>query len=395
MFNLDLQLKKILLKAPLLKSYVDWLKFQPTLNVNTGATDGRIVYYNPENLSKRDELGQQFTLLHEILHVALDHMERRENRDNNGFNYACDAVINQMIKNFGIPIPDGSINCPEAINYNAEDYYDLIRSRDDYDEVMSSIVSQPEKEKIITTHNYWGSSSGINDDTKPKDIPKKEKDFKDKNEKIKQKLEDDFYNDIEKSFGTLMHTETHQQLFDVGEFTSFIAWEDLLRYKLQKNKADYDFFNGEFDENGVWNYPYQNQKENEAEVEIMIDSSYSVSEDLVKSFLREVKSIVGQAKIKIACFNDKADEFVDIKDEFDIDNFVITSKGGTDFEVAVKAFQSPTSTKIVFTDGYAENPKSFCEAIWVVYSEKKIQPPGGFVYNIDPKEFVHGNGKKK
>lgn len=395
MFNLDLQLKKLLLKVPLLKSYVDWLRFVPTSSVNTGTTDGKNVYYNLENLSKRDELGQQFTLLHEILHVALDHMNRQEDRDSLAFNYACDAVINQMIKQVGIPIPEGSIDCPEASNYTAEEYYDLIRSRDDFDELMNSLASQPERQEVITTHDYWKKDKQLDTSDKPTDVPKNEKEFQYENEKICQKMDDEFYDKINKSSNNSTYDEKNIQLSNVGSSTAFISWEDLLKYKLQKNKSEYDFFNGEFDEGGLWYYPYQNiNADNEAEVEILIDSSYSVSEDLVKMFLREVKSIVGNAKIRIACFNTKVDEFVDINDETDIDNFVITSQGGTDFEVAVKGFQSPTSTKIVFTDGGAVNPTSFCEAIWIVYGTNKIEPPGGFVYNVDEKDFKKNTIRK-
>ena len=393
MFNLDLQLKKILLKAPLLKSYVDWLTFKSTQDVNTGATDGKVVYYNPINLAKRDELSQQFTLIHEILHVALNHNNRRQGRELNGFNYACDAVINQMIKKMGIPIPEGSINCDEAINYNVEEYYDLIRSRDNYDDLMNSIIKNS-KNDVITTHKYWNEpfeDKNNKDNKQDKDMPDNtsldEKDFQEKNEKLRKKMEDDFYNEIKKDIDNSIHSEVNKQLSDIGESTSFVSWQELLRYEIKKNKADYDFFNGEFDENGLWYYKFQNNKENEAEVEILIDSSYSVEDELVKAFLREVKSIVENAKISIACFNDKVDDFISIEDENDIDNFVITSRGGTDFEAAVKAFQSPTSIKIIFTDGYALDPTSFCEAIWIVYSDAKINPPGGFVYHVNKKDL--------
>ena len=388
MFNLDLQLKKLLIKAPLLSSYMDWLKFQPTSLVNTGATDGKTVYYNPDNLSKRDELGQQFTLVHEILHVALKHMERQEDREQDGFNYACDAVINQMIKKFGIPIPYGSIDCPEAINYSAEEYYDLIRSRDNYNDLMHSLASNPESENIITPHIYWkkGIDNKDNENEKTKDIPTNEQDFLNQNDEIKKKKSEEFFNNLSNS-STYGYEKVNKKIKNIGTSTSFVSWQDLLKYNIQKNKSDYDFFNGEFDEYGMWNYPYKVTFEDSSLVEILIDTSYSVDEELVKKFLREVKSIVGNAKIKIGCFNTKFDGFVEIKDEADIDNFMITSRGGTDFEIAVKSFEYPNSTKIVFTDGYAEVPTSFCEAIWIIYSDKQLHPPGGFVYNVDVNSF--------
>lgn len=401
MFNLDLQLKKILIKAPLLKSYIEWLNFVPSSEVNTGSTDGFNVYYNPKNLSQRTEQEQQFTLVHEIMHVALNHMERRNERDMKGYNYACDAVINQMIQDFGIPISEGSINCPDAKGYSVEEYYDIIRNRDDYDELMNSINNNNEDEKI-TPHTDWGKGKEENNSNsnkeKPKDVPTNEKEFEAKNNNIKKSLVNDFFKDIDSVENSgIIHEEVNTNLGDVGEETSFLSWEDMLRFELEKDESDYDFFNGEFDEEGIWYYPFQNQTDYEAEVEIVIDTSYSVDDEEVKAFLREVKSIAKKAKIKIGCFNDKFDGFIEIKDESEIDNFTIPSRGGTNFEVAVQAFESETSVKIIFTDGIASEPKTFCDAIWVVYSSKELHPPGGKVFNININDYInkYKNLKKK
>lgn len=389
MFDLQLQIKKILIKSPLLKSYIDWVKFVPTSNFHTGATDGKIVYYNPEGLSKRDELGQQFTIIHELLHIALNHMVRQEGREQQAYNYACDAVINQMIKKLGIPIPEGSIDCPDAKGLSVEEYYEILINKPNFQEIMDSLASA-QQQKTITPHTAWGQNKEAFED-RPKEVPEDEKEFSNENEKIKERMADDYF---EKLSTGVEHKEEHKKIGNIGTATTFVSWEDLLKYELTKNKTDYDFFNGEFDEEGIWYYPYQSQKEEEAEVEILIDSSYSVDDELVRAFLREVKSIANSARIKIGCFNDAFDGFTEIKDEADIENFTITSRGGTDFEVAVQSFQSPTSVKIVFTDGYAIEPKSFCEAIWIVYSDSKIKPPGGFVYNVDPNKIYEKNRTK-
>ncbi len=395
MFDLDLQLKKILIKSPLLKPLVEWAKFVPTSRVKTASTNGKNVYYNPEHLANIPEEEQQFTIIHELMHIALDHMERQQGRKQFGYNYACDAVINQMIKKFGIPIPKGCIDCPEADGLSAEEFYEITISRPDYDELQKSFERDISSESFIAPHTSWGKDLADGLD-KPKSIPTNEKEFAKKNKEVKDKLAEDFidkmFDEGGKDAGHDISEEVDQELGDIGDPTAFANWQDLLLHQVNKNRASYDFFNGEFDAEGIWNYPYRRNNQKQAEVEILIDTSYSVSDDLVRAFLREVKGIVGNAKIKIGCFNDVFDGFIEIKDESDIDSFTIKTRGGTDFEVAVKAFESPTSTKIVFTDGYAPDPKSFCEAIWIVYSPAKINPPGGFVYNVE-EEKILGQGR--
>ena len=392
MFDLDLQLKKIIIKSPLLKPYIEWVKFVPTEKVKTAATNGRIVFYNPDYLATCSQEEQQFTIIHELMHIALDHMKRQKGRVQFAYNYACDAVINQMIKAFGIPIPDGCVDCPDATNYSAEEYYEVVINRKDYDELQKKFESNPEEHSFVSPHTNW-SIEPTEEKNKPNSAPESEKDFIKKNNEIKGRLADEFIDDmLSQEASHDIKQEVNQKLGNIGDATSFANWEDLLNYQVNKNRASYDFFNGEFDSEGIWNYPYRRNNQKQAEVEILIDTSYSVLDDLVKAFLREVKSIVGNAKIKIGCFNDTFDGFIEIKDENDIENFMIKSRGGTDFEVAVKAFESPTSTKIVFTDGYADDPKSFCEAIWIVYSQAKINPPGGFVYNVS-EEMILGQKK--
>ena len=57
--------------------------------------------------------------------------------------------------------------------------------------------------------------------------------------------------------------------------------------------------------------------------------------------------------------------------------------GGTDFDVAVNAFSKRAGNKIIFTDGYADMPSKRVNAIWVVFDNAKINPPGGKVIYID------------
>ena len=71
----------------------------------------------------------------------------------------------------------------------------------------------------------------------------------------------------------------------------------------------------------------------------------------------------------------------------DIDSMQFQGFGGTNFDVAVSAFTGDAENQIIFTDGYADMPHQRCDAIWIVYGNMKISPPGGTVLYIRERGF--------
>lgn len=117
--------------------------------------------------------------------------------------------------------------------------------------------------------------------------------------------------------------------------------------------------------------------------EIVLDTSGSIDETLLRNFLRECKNIFQTSKVKVGCFDTKFYGFQEIRNINDIDTFPLVGCGGTDFDVAVNAFSKRVENKIIFTDGYANMPSKKVNAIWIVFGDDKINPPGGKVIYID------------
>ncbi len=130
----------------------------------------------------------------------------------------------------------------------------------------------------------------------------------------------------------------------------------------------------------------------------MIDVSDSVELDMVKSFLRTLKPLLKQSKLKVGCFNEKFLGMVEIKTNKDIDNFSIpkNARGSSawteDWDLAVRKFTKKKEiNKIVFTDGIPgpwNMPKDDLKGenvIWIVYGNKNFKPCCGKVIHI-PKE---------
>jgi len=123
------------------------------------------------------------------------------------------------------------------------------------------------------------------------------------------------------------------------------------------------------------------------ETEIVLDTSWSVDDNLLRNFLRECKNILKFSRLKAGCFDTLFYGFHEIRTEEDIDNMVFLGGGGTDFDVATSAFSLRVDNKIIFTDGCAPMPKEPIDAVWLVYGDEKIEPKGGKVIYITDEQM--------
>ena len=63
------------------------LKLAYTTDISTAATDGKYIYFNEEFMSSLNMEEIEFILMHEIMHVALNHMERSKGKNQEIYNY--------------------------------------------------------------------------------------------------------------------------------------------------------------------------------------------------------------------------------------------------------------------------------------------------------------------
>lgn len=189
------------------------------------------------------------------------------------------------------------------------------------------------------------------------------------------------------------------ELGNIGESKEQIDWKLLLRREVEKSETIWSQRRSIAENNYAYRLE-ENDIEDEAETEIMIDVSGSVDLDLVKAFLREVKPLLKQSKLRVGCFNEKFWGLVDIKSVKDIDNFTIPARARgdsawtEDWDLAVRSFtQKREINKIVFTDGYpcpGTMPKDDLKrenVIWLVYGNEKFNPCCGRVININEKQL--------
>ena len=170
---------------------------------------------------------------------------------------------------------------------------------------------------------------------------------------------------------------------DIGTAKPLIDWRYVLREAI-KYDVDWSYKNATL-EDGVVNANLEEQPM--PETEIVLDTSSSINEVLLKNFLRECKNILQHTKLKVGCFDTEFYGFHEIRTEEDIENMRFEGGGGTDFDVAVGAFSRRVENKIIFTDGEASMPDRPLDAIWIVFGGERINPKGGKVIHIDNEQL--------
>jgi len=210
--------------------------------------------------------------------------------------------------------------------------------------------------------------------------------FKKNKEEKKRQLEElskQLVEQSSKQAGTGIQREG-RQLSDIGIAAPLIDWRKHLRQAIKYNE-DWTRKNARM-KNGYFRHRVEQLPM--PETEILLDTSGSVSETLLKNFLRECKNIVSNSKVRVGCFNTEFHGFTELRRVEDIDNLKFRIGGGTDFNPAVEAFSRRVPNKIIFTDGDAPMPRKLVNnIIWVVFGDAEINPKGGKVINITDEQL--------
>lgn len=441
--DIDSIKRKLLIKYPTFGSVIANLEFQKSIDIATAGTDGKVLLYNPKFLGDLSEKQQIFIFAHEVCHVAFEHIFRSEGKDKRLWNIATDSVINALLIQDGLPMVEGGVNIPEAINYDAEEMYNkLLEEEKKKKEQQSQKGNQGQQDKHNNqeqensqgsqgqqdgqnsqeqqeendighdTHSLWDKA--IEERKKEQQEQAENKKQEQKQTKKKEKTEETEGKEQEKSKFTeqgeretfkqnkierrkqlqelsreLANKASHEvgdgiqregkRLSDIGIATPLIDWRKLLRQAIRYDE-EYTRKNARM-RNGYFRHRVEQLPMPEAE--ILLDTSGSVSEVLLKNFLRECKNILDNSKVKVGCFNTEFHGFTELRKPEDIDNMSFPIGGGTDFNAAVGAFSRKAPNKIIFTDGEADMPRETVRnVIWVVFGDEKINPKGGKVINI-------------
>ena len=91
-----------------------------------GATDGKHLYYNKKWYNSLTFAQQTGFVAHEVMHVALMHMLRRNERDAQKWNIAADYVINLALQKSKFILPHTELLDDQYYGMSTEEVYALL-----------------------------------------------------------------------------------------------------------------------------------------------------------------------------------------------------------------------------------------------------------------------------
>jgi len=481
----------VLSKFPLLGSVVTGVEFMDVGNaMSTAATDGKKILYNGDFLASLSYNERVGVFAHEIMHIAFNHIMRSKDKDSRLWNIATDSVINQMLRDEGIELPDETIDMPEAKNKSAEDMYDKIleeiknrqqqenandkqgglgensqgtqsgemnaqngasqggnsqgqngasqggRSRGDSQSASShgskgSAQGQNNDNnfdldkvlggKSFDSHDIWKDAVEKAENREQPEIDKQadsKKDVLDKDEQVKGGDEQAQQNenstqDFEREFVEQNRKEKEQiarkiiddlkqqrtdeygagsqdySLGAVGKAKAVVSWKKILKKELIKND-DRWCYRRACEDNDYQARIGDIQVEDKPKTEVILDVSGSIDEDLLRSFLRQLKTLVDDNELKVGIFSDDFWGWKVIKTKKEIDKIKLAIGGGTNYDSASRAFSKGRDTnRIVFTDGGwgEEIVDKRNDIIWISFENSKFKPDYGKVIYVSPKEI--------
>ena len=127
---------------------------------STAATDGRNFYYNCRFIKQLRPKEIEFLFAHEVLHCVYDHINRRDTRNAQLYNVACDYAINADLRRHRVGEFITTVPCLY------ESKYEGWSSEEIYDDLLENVETIDANELIeqLLDEHLDGEGSGDSDD---------------------------------------------------------------------------------------------------------------------------------------------------------------------------------------------------------------------------------------
>ena len=326
---------------------------------STAATDGRNIFINEKFYKSLDPSQQNGLLLHEVLHMALLHITRRETRDLEIWNIAADIVVNNLVQeNTSFKLPKKAIIDRTYRDNSVEQIYEKLLKK-----TKSKLPKLTMVDILVDGENSKESRGGRNNIQNEEDLETYWQD------KIKV-LQNQHSEEGGKGIGNLP--------LGIGKEIQIVLdpevdWRSALWKFVGKTPADFHDLDRRFVYLGLY---LEGLLTESLEAYVCIDTSGSVSEDLLHQFLAELKGIISSYP-HVKCELFFAD--TEIYGPFEIETIDELPKargfGGTDFvpffnylKKKKDSFTDPYKVAIYLTDGYGGFPSKEPEnpTMWLV-----------------------------
>lgn len=381
--------------------------------IETACTDGVRITFGIDFLDSLSDSELDFVMMHEILHVVLQHCFRGDVEDPEAYNIAADIVVNSniMLENgmkassitlskYGIAMhvaPDGK----EGYEYTAEQVYAMLPknlnkkgnnnlNKKGNNKSPGSAVGRAKKEiskeqhqpvRVWDDHSRWGK---YEEDDTLRDVWVKR--FEDAAEAIKIR-------DPSNARG-LLPAFAERILKELKKTQT--DWRTILNDFIQEEVVDYSFAppDRRFDGSPFFLPDFNGKEDRVEDILFMIDTSGSMSDDMIAAAYSEVKGAIDQfnGKLKgwLGFFDAAIIKPQPFSDENEFKIIKPAGGGGTDFQIIFEYVFHHMSDKlpasiIILSDGDAPFPleklAGGIPVLWLLNNEE-VNPPWGKVARI-------------
>lgn len=390
---------------------------------NTAATDGYRIYFGPKFLDEISDSELDFVMMHEILHVVLQHCERDGDRDQEIFNIACDIVVNSNIllsnnmnmssitlKKYGESM-HLTPNKDEGYKYTAEEVYEMIQvspgpggNNGNNSNGMSTTgqgnsSKQDGKqggfnvERAEKTQGKMGRNSGWDDHTRWTVM---EDDTTLREVWVKRTIDAAEAIEIQEASnarGTLP-LFARRVLKELKKPQT--DWRTILVDFIQEEICDYSFSppDRRFDDSPFFLPDFNGTEISTSDILFMVDTSGSMSDDMITAAFSEIKGAIDQfdGKLKgwLGFFDAAIVEPIPFETVEEFEVIYPVGGGGTDFQIIFEYVHYHMQEKlpasiIILTDGYAPFPDvsvtDDIPVLWLLNNEE-VNPPWGKIARI-------------
>lgn len=400
---------RILCNRPFFGILLMHLNFALDADLDTASTDGDKIYFGVNFLNELNDKELDFILMHELMHIVLKHCFRGETFDHFLFNIACDIVVNSHIahennddldvitlRKYGESMhraPNGK----EGYLYTAEEVYQMLinkakksgkkgkkgqTSKDDHQNNNDTGDNNLDDNlNTIDDHSKW--SKNETDGVSLEEIWEKRvldaAEVMEERDKITGKGDTPL-------FAKRMLDELKNPTLD---------WRTILTNFIQEEIVDYSFTppDKRYD-NGFFLPDFNDKDITVSKILFMIDSSGSMSKEMITDAFSEVKGTIDQFNGKLegwlGFFDAGVTEPKPFNDVESLKEIQPYGGGGTSFSqvfdyIAKNMMADPPVSIIILTDGYDYFPKEQkamgIPVLWVI-NNKDVTPPWGMVARI-------------
>ena len=351
---------------------------------NTLATDGRHFYFNEGFVNKLTPKDAEFGFAHEVLHNVFDHMGRRDGRDPVLSNIAADYAANQILKDERI----GTV--PSFIQIFQDDKYRGMS----YEQIYNNLYENATKIDInsigellddhLDDDGENGSGGDQDDEGKGKGRPKLTAEEK---KQIRDEIKEATIAAAQSAGAGKVPAGIQRMIKDLTE--PKMDWRQLLRMNIQSIlKSNFSFSRPNRKSQHCGAILPGMLNEETIDVSIAIDMSGSISAEMAKDFISEVKGIMDEYadfKLDIWCFDTEIYNYAQFTGDNadDISAYECKGGGGTDFDANWQFMKNEgiePKRFIMFTDGYpcgSWGDEEYCETLFVIHGNESIISPFG------------------